>query len=64
MDFVEASASSLNATRKVSPRKVTRFIECNSMYVLTLSLTLCDHENCIFFHSISSTGGNVTCLQL
>jgi hypothetical protein len=48
MDFIEASASSSNVTSGVSPREVTRFIECNSMYVLTLSLTLCDHENCIF----------------
>jgi hypothetical protein len=46
MDFVEACASSLNATSEIASRNVTRFIECNLMYILTLNLTLFDHENC------------------
>lgn len=46
MDFVETCAFSLNATSEIARRNVTRFIECNSMYVLTLNLTLFDHGNC------------------
>ena len=46
MDFVEACVFPLNATSEIARRNVTRFIECNSMYVLTLNLTLLDHEKC------------------